>query len=227
MKTFLITPDKVRAKRWRLLLDALDIEVAELGRLDLLENRLRPAEPALAIIDSDLLRVPGNPLAAARAHCSKLIVLAFGDESALYGPGIAQALAAGAVDFLNEGQSDDELEKCVAHYLKAATGSEKVLLSPDEKMRVVCAAREVSVLQKGKWQAIEGLKPKEYELLCALLKFPQVELTREALIAKVWGKKGDGVNPEALDKQVGSLRKKLGIFGQAIETVRGVGYRLV
>jgi len=48
--------------------------------------------------------------------------------------------------------------------------------------------------------------------------------TRELLLSDVWGYQAD-VTTRTVDTHVKRLREKLGVAGQYIETVRGVGYR--
>lgn len=68
------------------------------------------------------------------------------------------------------------------------------------------------------------LSAKEFQLLETFLRHPGQVLSREQLLDQVWGYDYDpGSN--IVDVYVGYLRKKLG--GQRIETVRGMGYRLV
>ncbi len=65
---------------------------------------------------------------------------------------------------------------------------------------------------------------KEFELLCMLLaNRPQV-LTRDAILNKVWGFDFFG-ETRTVDVHITNLRKKVGKYGDSIETVRGVGYR--
>ena len=66
---------------------------------------------------------------------------------------------------------------------------------------------------------------KEYDLLCLFLKNPGRVFTRDQLLAKVWGTDFAG-ETRTVDVHIGTLRTKLGTGGEAIETVRGVGYRL-
>lgn len=67
------------------------------------------------------------------------------------------------------------------------------------------------------------LTAREFTLLETLLRHPGQVLSREQLLSHVWGYDYDpGSN--VVDVYVGYLRKKLG--GQAISTVRGMGYRL-
>lgn len=65
---------------------------------------------------------------------------------------------------------------------------------------------------------------KEFELLCLLLENAENVLTREKILAKVWGYGFDGES-RTVDVHIRTLRQKLGNCGDMIETVRGVGYR--
>ena len=88
-----------------------------------------------------------------------------------------------------------------------------------EHLEIDRAAHKVWV--DGREVALTAL---EFGLLEALaLHFPRV-LTRERLLDQVWGSAyyGDG---RVVDVHVANLRRKLGLK-EAIETVRGVGYRL-
>ena len=49
--------------------------------------------------------------------------------------------------------------------------------------------------------------------------------TRDSLLDEVWGSDYQGLD-RAVDTQVGRLRRKLGTFGDRIEAVWGIGYRL-
>ena len=66
---------------------------------------------------------------------------------------------------------------------------------------------------------------KEYNLLKLLMEKPQQVFTRNELLASVWGEEHAG-ETRTVDVHVGTLRTKLGESGSAIQTVRGVGYRL-
>ena len=69
------------------------------------------------------------------------------------------------------------------------------------------------------------LTPNEFKLLQALLEHPGTVLSRDRLIELVQGE-GVAVIDRAVDTHIFSLRKKLGLIGDSIETVRGEGYRL-
>lgn len=70
-----------------------------------------------------------------------------------------------------------------------------------------------------------ALTLKEFELLRALMERPGTVFTRERLLSEVWGTDYDG-ETRTVDAHVKSLRQKLGRCGEAVGTVRGVGYRM-
>ncbi len=71
------------------------------------------------------------------------------------------------------------------------------------------------------------LSVKEFDLLKALLEHPGWVYTRENLLEQVWGFAYEG-ETRTVDMHVANLRRKLDEtgLGEAIETVRGIGYRL-
>ena len=70
------------------------------------------------------------------------------------------------------------------------------------------------------------LRSREFDLLAALARDPGIVLTRDALLEDVWGTDFPG-ETRTVDVHVAEVRKKLGRDGPQIETVRGLGYRLV
>jgi two-component system, OmpR family, alkaline phosphatase synthesis response regulator PhoP len=70
------------------------------------------------------------------------------------------------------------------------------------------------------------LRPREFDLLAALAAEPGVVLSRDRLLEDVWGTDFAG-ETRTIDVHVAEVRHKLGDDGPAIETVRGIGYRLV
>ena len=67
------------------------------------------------------------------------------------------------------------------------------------------------------------LTPTEFDLLVCLASRPATVLTREHLLAEVWGWQ-DATGTRTVDSHVKSLRSKLG--SQRLRTVHGVGYAL-
>jgi two-component system response regulator MprA len=68
------------------------------------------------------------------------------------------------------------------------------------------------------------LTRRESELLELLLRNARGVVTRELALEEVWGGEGEAT-PNAVDRYVGYLRRKLG-DPPLIHTVRGVGFRL-
>ena len=66
---------------------------------------------------------------------------------------------------------------------------------------------------------------KEYELLHLFLSQPGIAFTREQLLSSVWNSEYLG-ETRTVDMHIRTLRQKLGEYGNLIETVRNVGYRL-
>ncbi|MEI3061835.1 MAG: response regulator transcription factor [Oscillospiraceae bacterium] len=66
---------------------------------------------------------------------------------------------------------------------------------------------------------------KEFELLRLFMVHPGTAFTREQLMERVWGTDYCG-ETRTVDMHIRTLRQKLGEYGEMIETVRGVGYRL-
>jgi len=70
------------------------------------------------------------------------------------------------------------------------------------------------------------LRPREFDLLAALARDPGVVWSRDDLLSSVWGTDFPG-ETRTVDVHVSELRRKLGSDAPPIETVKGVGYRLV
>ncbi|MFI1016545.1 response regulator transcription factor [Streptomyces sp. NPDC020965] len=108
---------------------------------------------------------------------------------------------------------------------RKAGGDEPTTAVPDDALRlgpvtVVLPTRRVSV------DGVEvQLTRKEFDLLALLAQRPGVVFRREQIISEVWHTSWEGTG-RTLEVHVASLRSKLRMPA-LIETVRGVGYRLV
>ncbi|HEV7643398.1 MAG TPA: response regulator transcription factor [Pyrinomonadaceae bacterium] len=81
-------------------------------------------------------------------------------------------------------------------------------------IRVVCQGEQVKLTRK------------EFALLEALSKSSGRVVTRQNLLDNVWGYQYFG-DTRTLDVHIRRLRQKLGLCGDCIETVVGIGYRFV
>ena len=71
-----------------------------------------------------------------------------------------------------------------------------------------------------------GLRTKEFDLLVAFVENPGIALTRDQLLGSVWGYDYAG-ETRTVDVHVQHLRSKLSGARVQIETLRGVGYKLI
>ena len=68
------------------------------------------------------------------------------------------------------------------------------------------------------------LTPKEYDLLKYFMKNQNIALSREAILASIWGYDFYG-DERTVDTHIKTLRNSLGKYRNYIKTVRGMGYK--
>lgn len=128
------------------------------------------------------------------------------------------SLEGGADDYVTKPFSFQEVLARVRLRLRDTSGSESLALESGN-IRLDLRTRRALVGDKE-----VDLSAREFSLAETLMRHPGQVLSREQLLSHVWGYDFDpGSN--VVDVYVGYLRKKLG--EGAIETVRGMGYRLV
>ena len=70
------------------------------------------------------------------------------------------------------------------------------------------------------------LRTKEFDLLLTLAQNPGIVLTRDQLLELVWGSDFYG-ETRTVDIHITHLREKISESNVSIETVRGVGYKMI
>jgi DNA-binding response OmpR family regulator len=92
----------------------------------------------------------------------------------------------------------------------------------------VAISGELSVDPMSRIAAVAGLPleltPKEFDLLYLLAANPGRAFSRDYLMEKIWGYEAAGFD-RTVDTHVLRLRKKLGVLGERIATVWGIGYK--
>lgn len=134
-------------------------------------------------------------------------------------------LELGADDYLAKPYNPRELVARVKAILRrvsppAPTVTEKPALQFAD-LRLDSLRREVTVNQQ-----TVALRTQEFELLAIFMAQPGVAFERERLLALAWGYDFYG-QTRTVDVHVAQLRKKLAGSRAKIETVAGIGYKLV
>ena len=133
----------------------------------------------------------------------------------------AFGLDAGADDYISKPFGMMEMVSRVRAVLRRTDTGGNVKVLESGSLRVCPERHEVSVDGR---EVV--LTYKEFQLICFLMENRGLVLTRDALMSKIWGLAAEREN-RTLDVHIRTLRAKLGSAGNAIETVRGVGYRFV
>jgi len=94
-------------------------------------------------------------------------------------------------------------------------------LAADESAMLDTTARRLVLDGRG-----VDLSRLELDVLSHLQRREGIAVTREELLREVWGHQWTGANSNVVEAVVSGLRRKMGDRAAALETVRGVGYRL-
>jgi DNA-binding response OmpR family regulator len=199
--------------RTGLVREGFDVDVVARGR-----DALAAAENVdLVLLDLGLPDLDGRAVCRelrARSPVPVVVVTARGDEIDR-----VTLLELGADDYVVKPFGFRELVARIRAVLRRSTSDMRTsqsiafgALAIDQRTRTVAfGGRPV------------GLTPKEYDLLAYLAADPGAVRTREEVMHDVWDENWWG-STKTLDVHVASLRKKL--HPDAIETIRGVGFRL-
>jgi DNA-binding response OmpR family regulator len=177
-------------------------------------------KPALVVLDLGLPDADGIDLLKelrAKGDTPVIALTARAEEAQRIG-----GLDAGMDDYMTKPFNPKELVSRVKAILRRAQGmpgSGRVLVVGN--LQVDPAHHEVRV-----GPSVIALRAKEFELLEAFCRQPGIVLTRDKLLEDVWGFAYPG-ETRTVDVHVKQLRDKLVGADAKIETVWGVGYKMV
>ena len=148
-----------------------------------------------------------------------LMLTARDDES-----DILVGLGVGADDYLTKPFRMKELVARISALLRRVERAGELARDPSPEMTV--AGLRIDPGARRAWVGEEEtrLTPTEFDLLVCLARSPGQVLTREHLLAEVWGWPGGSGQTRTVDSHVKALRAKIG--GDRVRTVHGVGYAL-
>jgi DNA-binding response OmpR family regulator len=200
--------------------EGFNVEAAQDGAQAL--KMIRASEPALVVLDLMLPEVDGLEVCRQTRARSEvpIIMLTARDEDVDKIVG----LELGADDYLTKPFNPRELVARVKAILRRAEPRPSVEKSPIHigDVSIDPARREVSVAG-----AQVKLRAKEFDLLLSLAEHKGIVLSREQLLDLVWGYEFYG-QTRTVDVHVAHLRKRLSPSENVhIETVTGIGYKLV
>ncbi|WP_394847794.1 response regulator transcription factor [Pendulispora brunnea] len=133
----------------------------------------------------------------------------------------------GADDYVVKPFSVRELVLRVRALVRRVSERTMARRAPDTGVRLRWRGLEVDTVRQRVY--IDGaelsLRPLEYKLIAIFLENAQRTFTRRDLLEEVWGMSGSTPS-RTVDTHVRRLRERLGAYGDAVETVHSVGYRL-
>ncbi|GGK05332.1 DNA-binding response regulator [Streptomyces camponoticapitis] len=131
----------------------------------------------------------------------------------------------GADDYVTKPYDTGELLARIHAVSRRSVGGEEAGTGGGDSLRLGPVSIELSTRRVTVDEASIQLTRKEFDLLALLAQRPGVVFRREQIISEVWRTSWEGTG-RTLEVHVASLRSKLRMPA-LIETVRGVGYRLV
>ena len=212
-------PSYVEALRVAFAREGYDIEVAMDGRQSL--DAFRANRPDVVLLDLMLPGLSGlDVLQAIRRESAVPVVVV---SAKAHESDVVSALELGADDYVTKPYSVRELVARV----RAASRRSSLAAGP-ETITVGHATLDRSSLRLRLPDGEHDLPKKEFEVLDLLMQQPGRVVPREEFLDQVWGYTWVG-ETRTLDQHIRRLRRRLESSEGTpkIETVRGVGYRLV
>ena len=185
--------------------------------------------PALVILDLMLPGLDGLEVCRrlrAENHPAAILMLTARDEAI----DKVLGLEIGADDYLTKPFNPHELTARVKAILRLAERAASAHASVGTPSGAAIQLGNLKVDPAGREAQVNGraipMRAQEFDLLLTLIDHKGIVLTREQLLNLAWGYDYYG-HSRTVDVHIGHLRRKLETSGVQIETVTGVGYKLV
>jgi two-component system, OmpR family, phosphate regulon response regulator PhoB len=206
---------------YNLRADGHEAEVVRTGAAGV--SRAKTWKPELILLDLMLPDIAGSEVARlVRQNEGRrtpiIMVTARGEEGDR-----VKGLELGADDYVTKPFSVKELLLRVKAVLRRQSDDPKSEARQLIKGDIQLDVERHEVRVSGKTIVLTAL---EFRLLKTFLERPGRVQTRETLLSDVWGIDAD-ITTRTVDTHIKRLREKLGPAGDVIETIRGVGYKLV
>ena len=186
---------------------------------------VRSLRPRLVVLDLMLPEMGGLEVCRRIRQTSDVPVIILSSRNG--GDDRVAGFAAGADDYIAKPFNSRELAARMRAVLRRKASAEPQAPPPSPRLLRVgdlvidLDGRDVAVGDRP-----VHLARKEFDVLAALAEQPGVTLTREALLSRVWG--GEPLHSRrTTDVHIAWLRAKLRSSSAEIQSVWGVGYRLV
>jgi len=203
----------------RLRAEGLDVHIANDGPSAV--EACRSGQPDLVVLDVMLPGFDGLEVCRriqVQRPVPVLMLTARADETDLL-----VGLGVGADDYLSKPFSMRELVARVHALLRRIERAAQAAHSNTPAMWVGDVEIDLSERRVRRDHADVHLTRTEFDLLAYLAARPRAAVSRESLLAELWGW-GDAAGSRTVDSHIKALRRKLG--GDLIRTVHGVGYAL-
>lgn len=212
-------PSFVEALTVALEAEGFEVDAAGDGRTGL--DRYRAGHHDVVLLDLMLPGMQGiDVLAAIRRESDVPVIVVSAKEAEA---DVVSALELGADDYVTKPYSARELVARIRATARRAGPGMGV-----ETIGIGEATLDLGALKLRLPDGDQDLPKKEFEVLRLLMEHPGRVITREEFLDQVWGFAWAG-DTRSLDQHIRRLRRRLETSPGAprIETVRGVGYRLV
>lgn len=192
---------------------------------------MMPDEDGLSILkkiraNPETSKIPVMMLTAKDSEYDKVVGLDMGADDYLPKPFGMMELVARVKNLLKRTNSSNVLNKNSgknSEEMEFIAKNSQVTLVLNSQAHKVCVTELEDNSKENSKEIVLTLK--EFDVLEFLMKNKGIVLNRDRIMSAVWGYDFDGES-RTVDVHIRTLRSKLGVAGEMIKTMRGVGYKI-